>query len=448
MKTEISRLVGIVALLCSVFLVALPAIAADQTVQKASATALEDDFTLGIYGNANEDDTIDMRDTTYIKLVIFGKKPKTDLADANYDGKVSMLDVGQTKLIILGKDKKLTVIDSAHRVVTVIKPITKIATFSHGGEHIQMIKAIHAEDRICAVDSDIKTNDFVRVLFPELIKLPDFGTSKNLDYEVLFELKPDIVTKKINIPVKEVGPSDQEIADKLKSGGIDIFFLGSRHPREMIKSVTKVGHILDQEEEAEDYIEFYEGLINDIAERTESIPEKDKTRVYIANCDKYKTAGKGTGYNAYIEMAGGISISASESSLDGLVYAEIDPEWLIEQNPDVFVMRPRYTIFPDYGSDDPAAAKEVRDDILNTPELAKVKAIQDGRVYLFGVSTTSAASFLCIGYMAKWFYPELFEDLDMKAMHQEYLDRFQRIDFDVDKHGVFMYPPLYGPAPT
>jgi iron complex transport system substrate-binding protein len=27
-----------------------------------------------IYGNANEDDTLDMRDVTYIKLVIFGKK--------------------------------------------------------------------------------------------------------------------------------------------------------------------------------------------------------------------------------------------------------------------------------------------------------------------------------------------------------------------------------------
>jgi iron complex transport system substrate-binding protein len=43
-----------------------------------------------IYGNANEDDVLDMRDVTYIKLVIFGKKPATDFADANYDGKISI----------------------------------------------------------------------------------------------------------------------------------------------------------------------------------------------------------------------------------------------------------------------------------------------------------------------------------------------------------------------
>jgi iron complex transport system substrate-binding protein len=68
-----------------------------------------------IYGNANEDDVLDMRDVTYIKLVIFGKKPATTFADANYDGKISMLDVGQTKLIILGKEKLLTLIDQANR---------------------------------------------------------------------------------------------------------------------------------------------------------------------------------------------------------------------------------------------------------------------------------------------------------------------------------------------
>jgi iron complex transport system substrate-binding protein len=44
--------------------------------------------------------------------------------------------------------------------------------------------------------------------------------------------------------------------------------------------------------------------------------------------------------------------------------------------------------------------------------------------------------------MAKWFYPELFEDLDPEATQREYLDRFQRIEYDVDEHGVFVYPPI------
>ncbi|MCK4732556.1 MAG: hypothetical protein KAT65_08860, partial [Methanophagales archaeon] len=73
MKRKTLALLEIAIVLCSVLLVTLPGIAADQTAQKASAseitTASEDDYVLDIYGNANEDDTIDMRDLTYVKLI-------------------------------------------------------------------------------------------------------------------------------------------------------------------------------------------------------------------------------------------------------------------------------------------------------------------------------------------------------------------------------------------
>ena len=47
-------------------------------------------------------------------------------------------------------------------------------------------------------------------------------------------------------------------------------------------------------------------------------------------------------------------------------------------------------------------------------------------------------------YYAKWLYPELFEDMDPNAIHQEYLDRFIGIDLDRDEHGVFVFPLLKG----
>ena len=50
--------------------------------------------------------------------------------------------------------------------------------------------------------------------------------------------------------------------------------------------------------------------------------------------------------------------------------------------------------------------------------------------------------FIGIAYMTKWFYPDLFEDLDPKVIHQEYLTEFQHLDYDLDEHGVFVYPLL------
>jgi len=76
-KNKVIAITEKAIVLCSLLVVTLPVIAIEQFAQEVSAsevtTASEDDYTLGVYGNANEDDTIDMRDTTYIKLVIFGK---------------------------------------------------------------------------------------------------------------------------------------------------------------------------------------------------------------------------------------------------------------------------------------------------------------------------------------------------------------------------------------
>ncbi len=80
---------------------------------------------------------------------------------------------------------------------------------------------------------------------------------------------------------------------------------------------------------------------------------------------------------------------------------------------------------------------------MNRPELQEVPAVESGNVYVVTNDVyRGARDFVGIGYLAKRFYPELFEDLDPKATHQEYLTRFQGLDYDLDAQGVFVYPPL------
>jgi iron complex transport system substrate-binding protein len=81
---------------------------------------------------------------------------------------------------------------------------------------------------------------------------------------------------------------------------------------------------------------------------------------------------------------------------------------------------------------------------MNRPELANVTAVRDEKVYLIhaGGTWNDPKYFIGLIYLGKWFHPDLFEDLDPKAIHQEYLTEFQGLDYDLDKHGVFVYPPL------
>ncbi|MHC1576638.1 MAG: hypothetical protein ACXQTE_04725, partial [Methanosarcinaceae archaeon] len=84
------------------------------------------DYTLGVFGNANEDETINMQDVTYTELIILEYRDQTELSDAKYDRKINMQDVTQIELTILGKEKEITLIDTAEKIVTVNKPLTRI----------------------------------------------------------------------------------------------------------------------------------------------------------------------------------------------------------------------------------------------------------------------------------------------------------------------------------
>ena len=444
-KTKVLAIVQIAVVLCSMLLVAIPAIAADQNqeTQKVSAsevtTASEDDFVLEIYGNANEDDTIDMGDVVYTKLAIFGKKPKTELCDAKYDGRINVLDVIQTKLIILGKEKELTVVIPADplqaaQIITVHKPVERIVVIMVA--ETETLRALNAADKIVGVSTCIRDNE---VFFPELSKLPIIGQwmGPGLDYEAILNLNPDLFMPFVSGP--------QYVYEE-KLPGVTVIGLGLRRPESFTERVKLLGYILDKKEEAEEFINWHEGWTNKIKSRTERLSMDKKPRVFHWSFFQlgggYKTISKSTFCHQMYDPTGGINIA---EDLKG-TWPTVDPEWVLEQNPDIIIAHLMCitTRCCGYEVDEPSEMAAAREDILNRPELAKVTAVKTGHVYTIAfqeLAQGGAGSLLGIAYMAKWFHPNLFEDLDPKAIHQEYLTRFQGLDYDLDEKGVFVYHP-------
>ena len=446
MKTKKKRiaLLQIAIVLCSLFLVAIPAIAAEQNqaIQKASAsvitTASEDDYVLDIYGNGNEDDTIDMGDVVYVKLAIFGKKPKTELCDAKYDGRINVLDVIQTKLIILGKEKEITIVDLADRVVTVKKPVERLVITWRG--QLEIPRSLKIEpDRVVGVESWIQQGDY-KIFFAEYQDKPAIGSVWNPDGEAILELRPDAVFL-IAFPGMR-GPTVDVVADVLELAGITVVRVyGGVYGERIAEEAEKLGYILDKEAEADEFIDFYEGVVNSIKERVESIPEEDKPKVYFES-PRYSTSGERSGH---IEATGGKNIFEGKSG-------KVDPEAVARLNPDIIVIRiPMMNEIGGLGTDDTTEFKELRDELMSRPELQKVTAVKTGKVYVLSNFLTGSGpqggcrSFVQDAYQAKWFNPTYFEELYPKAIHQEYLTRFQGLDFDLDKHGVYVYHPVEHP---
>ncbi|MEM0286197.1 MAG: hypothetical protein QXW34_03565, partial [Candidatus Methanomethyliaceae archaeon] len=45
-------------------------------------------------------------------------------------------------------------------------------------------------------------------------------------------------------------------------------------------------------------------------------------------------------------------------------------------------------------------------------------------------------------YIAKILHPNLFSDMNPRDIHQEYITKWMRIDYDLKKAGTFIYPPI------
>jgi iron complex transport system substrate-binding protein len=391
---------------------------------------------LGIYGNANEDDIIDMRDTTYTKLIIFGKKPETKFADANYDGKVSMLDVGQIKLILFGTQKELTVEDDFGEAITFRFPIERFIYHGHNAYVYETLRALGVEDRLVGITSRFAEPGGYRCsknYFPELVGFTNVGILKSPDYEVINELRPDAVVT-----------DEKRYLDMEKMPGIPVIAMDVKLAQ-FTENTRKYGYIFDKREEAEEYINWHNGLENMLRERIGGLSEDEKPLVYF---DGWYTPGKKS-YSVYskdhyrslpVRVAGGNNLG---DEISGSSSVKVDPEWVIERNPEVIVFAvPKE--FLGYDVEDTSKAKALRDDFLSLPEWAEIDAVKNKRVYLVPHSyllVGGASGLIGCVYWAKWFYPDLFKDIDPQEKHQEFVTKYQHVDLNVREDCKSIYPP-------
>ena len=412
-----NRMVCILVLMSCMSLAVMPAAASD--------------YTLDIFGNANMDDTIDEDDIAYVEGIIKGTIERTKLADANHDGDVNEDDITQIELIISGEEKALTIIDSADRIVTVKMPVERIIPLHM--RHAGAVCVLGAEDEIVGVDTTVV--DRVR-LFPELSKLSSIGTVREPDVEQIIVLDPDLIITFTNAPLSDI--LEDNLPDRISVVRFDL-----SRAEDMREEMNKLGYILGSGRAAEEYLEWYDHYMETVKERVSEIPEEDRVKVLM---EREKTSGEepsvrwayatDTGYTDLCDVAGGINIARDQMDYHG----DIESEWVISQNPDVII---GLSYKGGYKKDDVTPLIEYREAIMSLPGFENVEAVKTGNVHIIS-GDFSIGPQLAIGTVtgAKWLYPDRFEDLNPQAIHKEFLREFMHVDYDLDQHGVFVYPPM------
>ena len=128
----------------------------------------------------------------------------------------------------------------------------------------------------------------------------------------------------------------------------------------------------------------------------------------------YKSASADTQFHKPIVAAGGTNIAAAEP----VPYPDLSAEWVLEKNPDIIVNRIS-------GDDTLEQMIQQRYEIMSQPGLKGVNAVKDGRVYIFKADIFLTLRYpVGLLYYAKWFHPEIFQDIDPNAVHREIIEKF------------------------
>ena len=346
------------------------------------------------------------------------------------EGALTLDNVGDAACVYAYWDgKPKTIKDVFEEDVTVYRPVERI--ISGFNDIAEVLRVVDAKDKIVGIDNYVKSEPR---FFPELSKLPMVTSFRGpQDYEAVIHLHPDVY-----MPYGNSLTLKREFEEKLP--GVAIFFPGISTPstsESFTNNVTKVGYFLDKNDEAEEFIDWYEGYIDMIESQVQGLSEDEKPRVYIEFWSAYSPMGQ----TLMCEIAGGRSIFTGR----GGGGVKVSAEWVRLQNPEIIVKyaSPRASNCG-YEMDDPSGVIAQREEIMTRTLLSEVTAVTNESVHLLDMwhFGWGASTLIATAYMAKWFHPDLFEDLDPEAIHQEYLTRFQRVDYDLGEYGIFAYPPI------
>ncbi|RLB39526.1 MAG: hypothetical protein DRH12_11360 [Deltaproteobacteria bacterium] len=305
--------------------------------------------------------------------------------------------------------------------MTVSMPIERIVAI--GGTYgPETLCAFEAQDRIVGVLSSAKQRGELRTFLEDKTVV---GTSSfTWNIEKIVEQEPDIV-------LAYAFRFFPDYEEQLDAFGVPLVQMDFHAPAKYSKETRNLGWILNEQERAEELVNFEQQHIDRIKERVEDLEPGEKQRVYFEWYKDYQAVGSGTANHNAIVVCGGVNIFEDETG-----YPTIDPEAVPARDPQVIIRCCNEKDIFGYDATDTAPLEEKRDGILTRDGWADIDAITSERVYLLSTYSHSTHTSVFYSYIAKWLHPELFEDIDPVEVHSDWFEEFLGIEYK----GLYAYP--------
>ena len=224
---------------------------------------------------------------------------------------------------------------------------------------------------------------------PEVQEKPSIGGFSTPNIEELVSLSPDLILA--------TSIHEKRIISVLEEKGMTVFALNPKTLDEVLESITLVGGITGEDEEASRLVAGMRDRIKAVTDKTEGLSQEQKTRsFYVVWHEPLMTSGSGTLQDELIAKAGGINIAR-----DLVGYAGISLEAMIQANPEVIIAG------AGHGSGEVLPLEYVKTE----PRLRNVDARIDNRVYAIDADLASRGGPRIVDALeqfAELIHPELF----------------------------------------
>ena len=268
--------------------------------------------------------------------------------------------------------------------------------------------------------SDTKRYEWLRKIYPELESIPNYGSFDDINVEEILQANPDVVFAPKAAP---------DSVEKMKEIGLTVFVdgaAGKGDPYEgFMDEVAVIGEITGNTEKAHARLAWQQKWHDEVLKRVADVADEGRK---TALCMRNSTTEVFNNQNILgqsVVNAGGVNVAAE--AFTESFYSEVDAEAILEWNPDfIFQYRVGNTseeLIARYG--------EMKDD----QRFANLDAIKNGNFYLmpYGMTNWGGKIESALGEltMGKIMYPELFADVSLKEVAEDYYKTF--LDRDLDE---------------
>ena len=331
---------------------------------------------------------------------------------------------------------RITITDAAGRRVEVSKNANIILVFCQ----TEILRVLQADDRVVAVNrwvSQLHCSENPLICNKPVIG--GFGPG-DVNYEKIIEIADTTPGEDIVLTYNK--PWADDVENKLGNiEGIKVVKLNlfiSENFEDELKTLAK---ILDREKQCMKYLSWRDSITGEITQRLRQAKVEDKVKIYWSSSAKggYNTANKESGASKLISLAGGINI-ADDLPLSSV---KVSPEWIVTENPDIIISHAAYIrhvsgikLGYDFEPGDTMELKKILKKYTALPGISKTNAAKNKKVHficddlMFGPMQPIGAI-----YLAKWFYPSVFDDIDPEETIKEFYSSFMQLP----PKGIFIY---------